>query len=177
LTFKNDFALSDVATPIPWSGMEAGAPTWDPNVTYQTGDIVTSTFGSTWISLVDDNIGNDPPFSAEWAQNTIVPITPQSTGIIVIQGVLTLEEIAGLDQEVGGFISVNGAPLPAPALISDHLPANASTTVPFLALRLALPIGVRADVQVAFASSVDGGVTIEQESSSIELREMQVATG
>jgi hypothetical protein len=177
-TFKEEFALTDVETPIPWSMIDAGAPVWDEDVTYQTGDIVSS-FGATWISLVDDNIGNDPPFSgAEWARNTIVPITPRVTGVVVIQGVLTLANISAASQAVTGFILVNGVSLPVPLAIADDLGSGDETiSMPFLAEVSGLPLGVRADVEVALGTTTDGGVDLAPDSTTIEVREMQAATG
>lgn len=174
-TPKADFALTDVETPIPWDRIEGGAPLWDVGVTYSTGDIVSS-IGFTWISLVDNNTGNDPFFSpGDWARNTVVPITPRSTGVVVIHGVLALENVSGAPDTVEGTVFVNGAPLLLS--ISEDLPSGETAMVPFLVESNLLAVGVRAFVQVALSVTLDGSVVLVQDSSSIEVREMQAATG
>lgn len=174
-TPKEDFALTDVETPIPWDRIDGGAPLWDVDVTYSTGDIVSS-LGFTWISLVDNNTGNDPFFSpGDWERNTVVPITPRSTGVVVIHGVLALENVSGGSDTVEGVILVNGAPLLLS--ISEELLSGETAMVPFLTQAPLLAIGVRAFVEVALSVTVDGSVVLVQDSSTIEVREMQAATG
>ena len=170
-----DFALTDVETPIPWDMIDGGAPLWDVDVTYSTGDIVSS-LGFTWISLVDNNTGNDPFFSpGDWARNTVVPITPRSTGVVMIHGVLALETVSEGSETVEGTILVNGAPL-LPS-ISHTLLDSETAMVPFLAQANLLAVGVRAFVEIALSVTFDGGVVLVQDSSTIEVREMQAATG
>lgn len=174
-TPKEDFALTDVETPIPWDRIDGGAPLWDAGVTYSTDDIV-SFLGFTWISLVDNNTGNDPFFSpGDWSRNTVVPITPRSTGVVVIHGVLALENVSAGAEQVEGTIFVNGAPLLLS--ISEDLPSGETAMVPFLTQANLLAVGVTAHVEVALSVTLDGSVVLVQDSSTIEVREMQFATG
>lgn len=174
--FKDDFTLTDTETPIPWSVIDGGAPAWDAAVTYQTGAIVSQA-GTTWISTIADNIGNEPGVDAGWDQNTIVPITPVSTGIVVIHAVITVGDTAAAPHNFSGFVAVNGVPLPIPLSIEGSVDTGEETTISVLAEVTGLPLGVRADIEVALATDQSGFADVLQDSTTIEVREMQAATG
>ena len=124
VSWKTEFPLSDTPEAIPWSAI-GSVFLWDMATTYQTGDIV-SHMGQTWISLQDNNTGNDPAFSPLfWDDNTIVPITPRSTGLIVIQGVIGIEQNGVGLVELFGSVWVNGAEL----LIPGELEAKFDDTI------------------------------------------------
>lgn len=174
---KNDVALPDSETPILWANIDS-VSAWDVGTTYATDDIVFDS-GETWISLQDNNTGNDPSSSpAFWTENSVIPITPIATGIVVIQGVLSVENnVAGAEGLLGAIL-VNGAPLPVPSAIEASF--NLEITdgpVPFLAEVTGLPLGVRADIQIELAADTVGGITLVGDGSTIEVREMQAATG
>lgn len=109
-----------------------------------------------------------------------IPITPQSTGIIRIAGALTIKNHSG-SNVVTVLVNpqVAGVSLAFPLGDEVTLPINALAVIPILAETSALTIGVQALIQV-LVSSEDADVnqiSIELESSTLDVQEVAVATG
>lgn len=106
-----------------------------------------------------------------------VPITPRSSGIILVTGVISLKSSSEIDEVVQLLIEVNGVPLPVPFLESNTISASGFEAIPFVAEITGLAVGVAANVQVRLISSnaTDIGATLD--SSTINLQEVPAATG
>ncbi len=107
---------------------------------------------------------------------TNVPITPRSTGVVRISGVIVVQNTTGGPaSEVEAFIQIDGTPLNPPAIIAVAPLADDQTAeIPFLA-EVTLTVGVTANVSILVASDV--AVDILADSSAIDLQEVSVATG
>lgn len=110
---------------------------------------------------------------------TDVPITPQSTGIIRIDGAITLKNHSGDSVVVVVSAQVNGVDLPFPLAESISIPTNSFAVVPILAETTALPVGTPVNIQILVASddSDTDEITIVLESSTLGVQEVSAATG
>jgi hypothetical protein len=188
------FATSDLAgTPIetagtfiPWSAMEAGAPSWSPATTYAIGDrVVFSGTLKTYKSLQNGNLNNQPDVSPLfWEENTEVPITPRSTAIVKISGVVTVKN-SSVDQEAVTLqVFVDGVQVAVPfAEVSsidptDTPPGFGGLAIPFLTQAEAgsLAVGVTSVVQIKLFATADDVLFIAAESTTIEIEEIVPAT-
>ena len=104
-----------------------------------------------------------------------VPITPRTTGVVKIQGVVLIGNETGAPVDVTVVIQVNGVNLPVPtqAAAVQLAATTGLATLPFLAETL-LPVGVTSLIQVAVAGD---GATLIAEDCSIEVQEVSFATG
>jgi len=189
------FATSDLAgTPIEtagtfivWSAMAAGAPSWNNITTYALGDrvIFTGTL-KTYKSLQNGNLNNQPDISPLfWEENTEVPITPKSTGIVRISGVVVVKSSSVGQEAVTLQVFVNGVMLEVPfAEIAsvdptDTPPGFGAVAIPFLTQSSfgALAIGTTALVQIKLFATDDDVLFISAESTTIELQEVVEASG
>ena len=107
---------------------------------------------------------------------TDVPITPRSTGVVRISGVLSLSCISEGNEWVQLLVQVGGVAQAIPAVEKDTVSAGGFTAVPFLA-EVTLPIGVAANIQIKLNPRVNDTVTIVADSCTIEVQEVPVATG
>jgi hypothetical protein len=157
---------------LPWASIDSVDP-WDPAVTYSVGDIVSNS-GTTWISIQNNNTGNNPPATyLFWSQNEGVPITPRVTGVVVISAVVTLENGDENIHNITVSILVDGI-----AVSELNLTLiSGVTAIPLLAEVTGLPIGTTAIVQIEFVADEADIFNIISGDSTIEVREMQVATG
>lgn len=176
---KDSLDLPSLGTEPSWASIDS-VSAWSSLVTYAINDIVSAD-GLTWISLQNGNINNDPSASpAFWQENTIVPITPISTGVVVIHAMICAQNNEVQPENLLAIVRVNGVDLPVPQLVTQSFAAapNGDGVVDILAEATGLPIGVRADVSLFLATGVtDNGITQTSGSTTIEVREMQAATG
>jgi hypothetical protein len=109
---------------------------------------------------------------------TDVPITPQSTGVVLISGVVSAKNTSG--GPVSGIVvvvQVNGVNLPIP-VFQGFAPLldvgdTGEVSIPFLA-ETNIPVGTTRNIQI-FVTGAGG--TLIGESSSINVQEVAVATG
>lgn len=107
-----------------------------------------------------------------------VQITPNVTGIVQIDGVITMKNhssgivIVNIQAQVGSL----GLLIPLAEAVS--MPANALAAIPVLT-EFSAPIGVAALVQILVESADAGGneISIVMESSTLSLQEVSAATG
>ena len=173
----NDVAILETPTPVPWAIIDS-LIAWNIATIYAIGDLV-SFGGTTYISLQAANVGNSPPNAGDpptafWEQNTIVPITPRSTGVIVVEGVFQLENAAATIEQV--FITISLG-LASATFVAD-IPATSNVLVPILVEFIGeIPIGTRGDVLVEFTAVNAGTLEIIGGASRLEVREVIEATG
>lgn len=170
-----------VGTFIPW-GVIDSAEAWDAATDYVagvtpglTGDIVAHN-GTTWIALLDNtNVepGTDP---LTWEQNTVVPITPRSSGVIVIETSINIDNGDINPVDVNPFFFVNGVALPLPPTLEITLNVDGNIVTIF-AETSGLPLGVRANVQIQLIAGASAVLSLQSEGTVIEVREVIVATG
>jgi hypothetical protein len=141
-----------------------------------------------------DNDGGDQPLvvasvtpadnAIDWAllesgtsPNVNVPITPRSSGIVRISGVVTVSNSDAAAHTVQIIIGVNGAVVPAPAGETVTVPANGVVAVPFLTETIPLPIGTTATVEILAVASSNGHLSAVLDSSTLDIQEVTPATG
>jgi hypothetical protein len=106
-----------------------------------------------------------------------VPITPRSTGIVRIHSVVTVKNSSNAPVQATVAAVVNGTPLPVPGFESVTIPASGSMAIPILTETPPLPIGVLANIEIAVVASADAALSLIFASSSLEVQEVQAATG
>jgi len=171
--------ISDAGTQIPWGFIES-VDAWDATVTYGINDIV-SFDGTTWISLQAGNLNNSPPLegagpTAFWAQNTAIPITPRSSGVVVVTGSLSIDNGEATEQTVAIGILQSGTVFPvnspvATLNVDDNL-------VTFVAEITGLSIGITEGIAIVLTAAA--GITttaLDGNASVVEVHEVIEATG
>lgn len=133
------------------TGPKAGISIGDPGIQVQ------------WNSI---DVGVDP--------DEDVPITPISTGIVRISGVIAVSNDPGAPVSILVEIQVDDVTLPIPLTLYSTVADAGQVAIPFLA-EVTLPIGVTSNIQIFVTG--DAGTALMQESSSIEVQEVAVATG
>jgi len=116
---------------------------------------------------------------------TDVPITPRSTGLVLITGVITVKSTSGNQETVTLEVLVNGVPLAVPFVENLTIEPGGVIAIPILTETNShinggpLPLGTTADVSIFLSASVDDPVVLQvsTESSTLELQEVPVATG
>jgi hypothetical protein len=106
-----------------------------------------------------------------------VPITPRSSGIILIQGVITIKNAVLAPIVASMFVWVNGTPLIVPFMETVLVPASGSSVIPFLTETAPLPIGVPAIIQIAINAASEPGLSLLPASSTMAVQEVRAATG
>ena len=112
-----------------------------------------------------------------------VPITPRSTGVVRVIGVVTVKNSDTNQHNVQVQIQVNGITFSIP--LSEEVTVaptggeerSAGTAIPILVELTGLPIGFTFPIQVLVTSFVDNVLTINAMSSTLEVMEVPVATG
>lgn len=105
-----------------------------------------------------------------------VPITPISSGKILLDGDIVVGNADGVTRFVTIQIQVNDVTLLIPAANHVSVEAGGFLSIPILA-ELTLPVGVTANIQILATAEVDGQLTFSQLSSSLSLEEVNAATG
>ena len=116
-----------------------------------------------------------------------IPITPRSTGIIVVRGVVSLRNTSETDivdvqvQVEIGTVTPVAYPVPANEKISvpidDGEGLENRIVVPFMVEIPGLPIGTTQIVRVLLTADAENLVQIVENSSTCEVAEVSVATG
>lgn len=109
-----------------------------------------------------------------------VQITCLSTGIVLIQGVLTVGNSSGDPSEVTVQIGINGISiLPFPQDERFTVPAGQLKAVPFLVETIAAdtPVGTPTNINVVLTASSGTTLFLVADSSSVNVQEVSVATG
>lgn len=105
--------------------------------------------------------------------DTNVPITPKSTGVVLISGVVTAINSSGAPVNVTATVHINGTAVPAGTFSSATVPDGGFAAIPFEVEAL-IPIGETQNVQVF----MDGtGAFVESEGAAINVQEVPVSTG
>jgi hypothetical protein len=114
-----------------------------------------------------------------------VPITPKTTGVIHVTGVIT---VASTDLTlVQLFVEVSGVDAPVPAAEAMTVAASAVVAIPFdvilgagangAPIATPLVIGATVPVQIRLAQTVGAGANIVALSSTISIQEVVPVTG
>jgi len=108
------------------------------------------------------------------APGTNVPITPQTTGVLLISGVITVKNNEAAAQSVR--IAVNGVPVTVPTFESTLVASLDSLAIPFLVEAPAVAVGVTWNIAILVTPS-GNNMNLLAEESAIEIQEVPVATG
>lgn len=101
-----------------------------------------------------------------------VPITPRSTGVVLITGVVGFINGSGGPINVSVTVAANGTALPVPVSFAGTVDGT-QVTVPFM-VEAFLPVGVTSNIQV----SVTGDdADLIGDGSAINIQEVSVSTG
>jgi hypothetical protein len=134
----------------------------------------------------DQPIPDDDEVPIEWGlissgapAGPDVPITPVATGIIRIIAAIAVGKNtgpSGFPNTISLVIHVNGVEIEPPELLRVTIDSGEFEMIPVLAEVSGLPLGVTANIRILATASTFGASLIE-ESSSIEVQEVQAATG
>lgn len=130
--------------------------------TSQQVPVPTSDINIDWFSV--ENTGSS---------STDIEITPLSTGIIVVSGVLVIKNGAEIPVDFFPTLSINGV---HQALSRVRVPGNGHSAVPILRKGF-VPVSVTQVVQVLIHASTDTALTIGIQSSTLSVREVTAASG
>jgi len=108
-----------------------------------------------------------------------VPITPQSTGIIRIHSVVSIKNASMAPVSALLIVVVNGTTLTVPLFELVVIPADGAGVLPVLTetTPILTPIGVQAMIEIVVFASTDSALSFTALSSSLEVQEVQAATG
>ena len=109
-----------------------------------------------------------------------VPITPKSTGIVIISGIITVTNSSESSFDIEVDVQVEGAFLPNASFFATPVAAGETVAIPFLAETTPTdtPVGVTKHVQI-FVDGDPGDVDLDLlvEASAISVQEVSAATG
>jgi len=106
-----------------------------------------------------------------------VPITPQSTGVVRISGVISLKNSTGSAVAAQVEVQVNDVSLTFPNAENATVDADGFEAIPFLAEATGLTIGVTVNVQILVIAGGSDAISAVAESSTLDVQEVAVATG
>lgn len=107
-----------------------------------------------------------------------VPITPRSTRIILISGVIVVKSSSASTSSITLFVEIDGASTLIPDLERNTISAFGFEAIPFLTENSAfLPIGVLANISIRLIASAAGALVFSSLSSTINIQEVLAATG
>jgi len=151
------------ATTVPYARNSAVGPTDETPIAI--GDGTTGGTAIPWSVL---GVGSP---------GTNVPITPKSTGLIVISGVMTVQNNAEAAVQVQVQVAANGVRLPLPEAEQVTVEPNGGyVAIPLLAGGVGV-VGTTSNVSVILSASVDDAIELIPGSSSLEIEEVQAPTG
>jgi len=101
-----------------------------------------------------------------------VPITPRTTGVVLITGVVGITNGSGGPVNVTVAVVVNGG-TPIPVASAAPVPDGTLMTLPFMAEAF-LPLGPTSNIQVVVTGD---GADLTADGSAINIQEVSVATG
>jgi len=137
--------------------------------------------------LVVQGIGTPANNAVLWSNleagtspNVLVPITPRSSGLIRISGVLSVINVDALSPHyVWIVVVVDGVPLADPFLEQVTVPNGEApfAAVPFATETPALAVGVTSTVEILAIADADSALQLVRASSTISLQEVTPATG
>ena len=105
-----------------------------------------------------------------------VQITPQTTGLVRVSAVIAVGNSDVAQRNVQVQVQIGNVTVPLPVSDQVTVAANGLEAIPFL-IELSLPVGVPSQIQILVTAEVDGQISLSQESSSMELQEVSIATG
>jgi hypothetical protein len=111
-----------------------------------------------------------------------VPITTQTTGIVLITGVIELKNVSGSPVDAHVEVIVGGVPLDVPfneVVTIQGSFADTFAAIPIVAETTALqtPVGVATNIQVLVIASNSDVLSAVAGSCTLNLQEVSVATG
>lgn len=112
--------------------------------------------------------GDDP--------STDVPITAAVTGIIRISAVIAVVNPSGTPRNVIAALFVDDVAVPTPSGWGGTVAANGALAFPILA-EVETTVGVTSNITVIVTPSVDSVLILSEDSSTIDIQEVSVATG
>jgi hypothetical protein len=113
------------------------------------------------------------------AAGTSVPITPKSTGLVLVSGTIVATNGAGTVQSLSVQVAVDGV-LATPASVvalGAAGTANSEATVAFQALLGPLSVGIAHSVTVVVLASAGGDVTLATGDSTVSVQEVSGLLG
>jgi hypothetical protein len=130
-------------------------------------------------------IATDPGTQVPWAviesgapAGVNVPITPRSSGIIRITGVVVVKSSSEIVEIVNLEVEINGTAISIPQFEAQSILDGGFATIPFVTENTSfLPIGVVANVSVRVTASSDDVLQLRPASSTIDVQEVPAATG
>lgn len=168
---QHAYPTSRAASSVPYARNFAAGPTAQDPIS-----VTPATSSISWTAI-----------ESGAAPGPLVPITPKSTGIIRIQGVVVVKSNALTPVELQVLVKVNGGTLLVPLFevvscapnVLGPPPPGGFTAIPFLTetpFGAPLPIGVAANVEIALSAN-DVGLFLIVGSSTLDVQEVQAATG
>ena len=106
-----------------------------------------------------------------------VTITPQSSGVIRVSAVISVENEHAGPEDVSIQVQVDDVTVPVPLDLIYTFAGQGTVAVPVLAEITGLTIGAPITIQILAAADSDGHLVFVERSSTIEVQEVPVATG
>ena len=109
-----------------------------------------------------------------------IPITPKSTGIVTISGIITISNSSESSFDIEIDVQVEGSVLPNASFFLVPLAAGETIGIPFLAETTPTdtPVGVTKHVQISVNGDPgDVDLILLVEASAISIQEVSTATG
>lgn len=106
-----------------------------------------------------------------------VPITPQTSGVILVTGVIVVENSSGAPVDVIVRVQVGNVSMAVPASETFSVDANGFKALRIVAETAALTIGTPATIQILAIASAGGVIRFSGQSSTLDVQEVPVATG
>lgn len=142
-----------------------------PPVTHTITSVPVFAAGFTTFSI-------DSPIDATTTAGTIgsatnVPITPKSTGVVLITGVVTANNTSGAPVNVSVNVLINGSAVPALTFSETTIPDASEASIPFMA-EAVIPVGQTQNVEV-FVNGT--GAFVVGSGSVVNVQEVPASTG
>lgn len=130
-------------------------------------------------STVVDTDGVEVPWNSidVGPDGTDVPITPLSTGVVLVTGVIGVHNGAEATRTISVIVRLDGVDIPTPTSFSD-VEITQDLSVPFEAA-VEIPIGEQHDIQI-FVTAIDeegADITLIAEGCVVNVQEVPVSTG
>lgn len=107
-----------------------------------------------------------------------VPITPQSSGVILIVGVVTVENTSDAPVDVTVKAQVNGSTITIPATDTFTVDGDdGSKAIRIVAEVTGLSVGVLVNVHLLVIAGSSDAITLSAGSSTVDVQEVPVSTG
>lgn len=106
-----------------------------------------------------------------------IPITPKSTGIIRVTGMFEVTCAGEGEVDVEINIQIGGVTFPIPEDPIITVRPGGGVMIPFVIVLSGFTVGATTNIQMLLTAEVDSALTLEGQSSVVDVQEVSIATG